>query len=260
MSKNNCKSRSTSANNQRTRKAGSSNSANLGYGALESRQLMAVASFAWEGNKLMINADNANTHVTVSESSGMLLINDVGTNRSWSVGRSAVGSVQFNGANGADRFINNIANLPVVAFGNGGNDYLEGYNGADYLDGGWGNDTLVGYGGNDTLRGGSGNDLLKGGAGNDVLFGDSGNDVLQGEDGNDSLYGGYGADRLFGGYGNDFLDGGYDGSVDYLAGGAGQDYFNYRRFRRIGGFNTTLEADNVADFQSNDFANSIQVS
>ncbi len=126
--------------------------------------------------------------------------------------------------------------------------------------GGSGNDTLVGYGGNDTLFGGSGNDHLKGGAGNDVLGGESGNDELQGEDGNDSLYGAFGADRLFGGNGNDYLDGGYDGSVDYLVGGTGQDTFTYRRYRNVGGFINTLENDWVADFQSNDIANSIRFS
>ena len=260
MSNQNKKSRTTSTNNRRTRKGGSSNPANLGYATLESRQLMAVASFGWEGNKLMINADSANTKVTLTESASNLAIKDVNMNWTWTIPRSAVGSVQFNGGNGADTFINDVAALPVVAFGNGGNDYLEGYNGADYLVGGSGNDTLVGYGGNDTLYGGSGNDLLKGGPGNDLLSGESGNDELQGADGNDSLYGGYGADRLFGDYGNDFLDGGYDGSVDYLVGGAGQDYFNYRRYRNIGGFINTLEADQVADFQSNDVANSIRVS
>ena len=97
---------------------------------------MAVASFGWEGIKLMINADNANTKVTLTESAGNITIKDVNVNRAWTISRSAVGSIQFNGGNGADTFINFVATLPVFEFGNGGNDYLEGFNGADYLVGG----------------------------------------------------------------------------------------------------------------------------
>ncbi len=149
---------------------------------------------------------------------------DVGTNRSWNYESSRVGSVDFVGGTGNDRFVNYITNLPVRGFGNGGNDYLEGYNGADHLDGGTGNDELVGYGGNDTLVGGSGDDVLRGDAGNDVLRGGAGNDLMYGSDGDDSLYGGAGADQLFGGNGDDGLFGGV-GENDRLTGGAGKDRF-----------------------------------
>ena len=52
------------------------------------------------------------------------------------------------GGKADDRLVDNVANLPVYAQGNAGNDYLEAYNGDDYMDGGPGNDTLVGYSGN----------------------------------------------------------------------------------------------------------------
>lgn len=192
--------------------------------SLEKRDLMAVDTLRFEGNKLIVGADHLNTHVEVRQVGSQVSIRDVGTNRSWNYESSRVGSVDFVGGNGNDRFVNYITNLPVRGFGNGGNDYLEGYNGADYLDGGTGNDELVGYGGNDTLVGGSGNDVLRGGAGNDVLRGNAGNDLIYGSDGDDSLYGGAGADQLFGDNGDDGLFGGV-GENDRLTGGAGDDRF-----------------------------------
>jgi hypothetical protein len=108
-------------------------------------------------------------------------LEEVGARRSWYYPKSSVACVEFQGGAGNDRFVNNAYSLPVRGFGNGGNDYLEGYNGNDVFVGGDGDDTLVGYGGDDQLWGGNGNDVLLGGAGNDQLIGGGG-------DGDDQLW------------------------------------------------------------------------
>ena len=59
--------------------------------------------------------------------------------------------------------------LPVVIFGLGGDDILNGGDGDDILIGGDGNDLLRGSFGNDVLYGNNGHDLLRGGDDNDVL-------------------------------------------------------------------------------------------
>ncbi|GAB4201770.1 MAG: calcium-binding protein [Coleofasciculaceae cyanobacterium] len=92
-----------------------------------------------------------------------------------------------------------------------GNDIAYGYGGDDFIDGGSGNDTLYGGTGNDELEGGEGNDSLYGESGNDSLEGDRGNDVLYGGSGNDTLDGGPGEDTLYGGSGDDH----YSVSVTY---------------------------------------------
>lgn len=66
----------------------------------------------------------------------------------------------------------------LIAFGEGGDDIIIGYDYADALHGGDGDDVLVGAGGDDQLDGGGGNDLLNGGAGNDTLTGKAGADVF----------------------------------------------------------------------------------
>lgn len=192
--------------------------------ALEGRQMMAVAQTGFNGNTLIVRTDNAATSVEVRQVGSDIVIKDLTTGRSSNFAASRVGTVEFQGGDGNDRFVNFVRNLPVRAFGNGGNDYLEGYDADDYLDGGSGNDTLKGYGGRDTLIGGSGNDKLYGMDGNDVLRGDSGADRLHGGIGNDFLYGGAGADHLLGEEGDDVLFGGV-GEADRLTGGAGKDRF-----------------------------------
>ncbi|AYC33285.1 heme peroxidase [Pseudomonas cavernae] len=158
------------------------------------------------------------------------------------------------------------ANGPVltagddIAFGNGGNDVLNGLAGDDLLDGGIGNDTLLGGDGADTLLGGAGNDTLNGGTGADTLTGGAGNDSYVVDDAGDLVseavgegtdtvqttlglyaltadvenltYVGSGnftgignalANTLTGGAGNDVLDGGLGN--DRLVGGAGDDSY-----------------------------------
>jgi hypothetical protein len=146
-----------------------------------------------------------------------------------------VGRVPFVGGAADDRLVNYVRFLPMQAWGQGGNDYLEGYDAADILVGGSGNDTLVGYAGNDQMWGQDGHDTLRGMDGNDYLDGGTGSDGLYGQGGNDRLVGGYdssfnyldggyGADTLYGGYGLDTLVAGYDFSVNVLYGSSGTDY------------------------------------
>ena len=153
------------------------------------------------------------------------------------------------------------------AYGNGGNDVLNGQVSIDDLviDGGDGNDTIKGGSGDDILAGGSGSDTLKGGAGADVLYVDSkdnynggdGIDIAVYMDDNDlnlnvsdydvevfyagggndtlttdakyvtELHGGAGDDTLTGGWGGDWLAG--DQGADTLKGGYESDTYLYGR-------------------------------
>lgn len=108
-----------------------------------------------------------------------------------------------------------------VLRGGRANDVLVGNDGDDRIIGDAGDDRLSGGDGNDRLFGGDGQDDLLGGAGNDSLFGDAGDDLLYGEAGNDRLDGGSGNDRLIGGIGDDRLKG--KSGNDVLIGGAGKD-------------------------------------
>lgn len=188
---------------------------------LEERTMFAVANLWFSGSKLVVKTDNLSTSVAVSQNGTNIRISEVGTSRTWDYASSRVGTVEFQGGAGDDRFVNNVRSLPVIAFGGNGNDYLEGYDGNDQLYGDSGNDTLVGYGGNDRIWGGDGNDTIRGMAGDDQLNGGSGNDTIDGSTGNDILWGGIGNDVLLGGDGNDQLIGG-DGN-DQLNGQAGID-------------------------------------
>jgi hypothetical protein len=134
--------------------------------------------------------------VEVRQASNRVTIQDVTTSRSWSYLSSTVGKVEFRGGAGNDRFVNTVANLPVLAFGAGGHDYLAGRDGADYFDGGSGDDAILGYGGNDVMFGGPGNDNLQGMNGDDQLHGQEGNDRLNGGAGNDKMWGDSGDDVL----------------------------------------------------------------
>jgi hypothetical protein len=209
---------------------------------LEKREMFAISSVSMLGSTLVVNSDDVATSAEVRQVGSDIRITDLGTGRSWT--RSNVGSVEFRGGNGNDRFVNYVPNLPVRALGGAGHDYLEGYNGADTFFGGAGNDTLVGYGGIDHLWGGDGDDTLSGQGGNDHLYGGAGRDKLDGgpendhldgdadfvdygvpagEPGDDYLQGGLGTDDLFGGAGNDVLiaiDAAY---TDYIDSGTGAD-------------------------------------
>ena len=183
---------------------------------LEDRKLMSVSQIGFSGNTLCVKTDNVATSVEVRQVGTDIQVRDLSTSRSWNFAANRVGTVEFQGGAGNDRFVNNVMNMPTRAFGFGGNDYLEGYNAVDVFVGGDGDDTLVGYGGNDQLWGGAGNDTILGGNGDDQLMGDDGDDQLNGQAGNDRLWGGNGDDVLIS------ID---SGTGDYLSGGAGRDTF-----------------------------------
>jgi Ca2+-binding RTX toxin-like protein len=136
--------------------------------------------------------------------------------------------------------------VPVVFYGDAGNDYLSGGSYNDILDGGAGDDRLLSGAADDFLYGGPGNDTLAGGLGTDYAYGDSyldsngnpqlpapaqqgkdllsgagGNDFLFGQGGNDTLNGGQGSDLMRGGDGNDIMSG--DDGDDTLSGDLGAD-------------------------------------
>jgi hypothetical protein len=196
-------------------------SAMPGIETLERRDLMSVSSLWFSGSTLVVKSNNTATSAEVHRSGSSVVIDDLITHKSYSFASSLVGAVEFQGGSGSDRFVNNISSLRIQAYGNGGNDYLEGYDSADYFNGGAGDDTLVGYGGDDVMWGGSGNDSLRGMNGHDQLMGEAGNDRLEGGDGNDKVWGGIGNDVLLGGNGIDQLMG--DDGDDRLNGGADQD-------------------------------------
>jgi Ca2+-binding RTX toxin-like protein len=153
--------------------------------------------------------------------------------------------VEFHGGDGDDQLrVDDNITIPVVAYGDAGNDVLYGGGGNDELHGGDGDDRLYGGSGDDRLFGEAGDDNLTGGQGNDDLHGGDGADYLNGSDGNDALSGDAGDDSLNGGTGNDLLNGN-DGN-DRLQGGSGDDrlYGNAGDDLLQGGFgNDYLEGD-----------------
>lgn len=211
-----------------------------GFEALEDRSMMSVVSLTFNGTKLVVATDNSSTSVELRASGSNVQVVDLSANRTYTYAANRIGSVEFRGGAGNDRFVGLVSNLAVRAFGNGGNDYLQGGSGADYLDGGAGNDTLLGMAGNDQLFGGDGNDQLNGGDGADVLSGGNGNDVLIAIDNAFS-------DRCDGGAGLDVIWADQTGaSKDIVTGLTSQDKAQY-----VTGFangaDRTLNADRIAD-------------
>ncbi|MFO0845261.1 MAG: C2 family cysteine protease [Gemmataceae bacterium] len=200
--------------------------------AFEDRTVPSLTTATLYDHMIYLNGNNNPSNVSVSQSGSNIVVRDLTNGFVRTYTASLVNRVQFVGGAAADRFVNNVYSLPAQAWGQGGNDYLEGYQGADTLVGGDGNDTLVGYGGNDRMWGGNGQDKLLGMSGHDELVGDAGHDTLVGGDGddklwgcdgNDALVGGAGADRLYGGNGDDSLVTIDGGTSDYANGEAGQD-------------------------------------
>lgn len=129
-----------------------------------------------------------------------------------------------------------VVPVAVIAYGQTGDDTLNGSPNGDWLDGGWGKDTLNGGAGDDDLLGGENDDVLNGGAGADrliggmgmdILDGSSGADLLKGEEGPDILVGGGGGDRIEGGLGRDqiFAE---DNEIDSIDCGPGDDVLERR--------------------------------
>ena len=116
------------------------------------------------------------------------------------------------------------------AFGNDGDDTIEGGDygflgvggfGDDTLRGSSGEDTLLGESGRDFIHGFEGDDLLDGGQDDDLIRGGAGEDRLQGQSGWDTMFGGPGHDTFHGASGNDLMEGG-KGS-DRMWGGSDDD-------------------------------------
>jgi len=84
------------------------------------------------------------------------------------------------------------------AFGDAGDDNMEGTSLADYFDGGSGHDVVLGFAAGDAVAGGIGNDWIDGGGGGDLLHGGDGDDRLLAGHAADVLHGGEGADWLYG--------------------------------------------------------------
>src|SRR5262245_50730097 len=150
---------------------------------LEDRTVLSVTSSSLSGGVFTMWSDNNPSNVVVYQSGSNICIYDYSNGFSYSA--PGITKVQFVGGAANDRFVNDVYSMPVAAWGQGGDDYLEGYNGADTFVGGDGNDTLVGYGGNDSMWGGNGNDIIKGMSGDDTIYGEAGDDKLVGGDGND---------------------------------------------------------------------------
>ena len=118
-------------------------------------------------------------------------------------------STSFTGNSEAKRPVGGVGNdflnvgTGLDAFGEQGNDFINGNDVANRISGGLGDDQIFAGLGNDFVWGDAGDDFLEGNAGNDVVFGGFGDDRLSGLQDNDTLVGGEGADELNGGDGID---------------------------------------------------------
>jgi Ca2+-binding RTX toxin-like protein len=129
--------------------------------ALEDRELLAASVFLRSGILTIRGTNGADTVlVTPSGSSVRVRVaNGAVIDRVFAA--SQVNRISFRGFRGDDVFINNTA-IPSVAFGDQGNDLLQGGAGIDNLFGGSGNDQLIGDVG-DLLNGGTGrNRIIRG--------------------------------------------------------------------------------------------------
>ncbi len=83
---------------------------------LEAREMMSVSQLWFSGNTLVVKTDNASTSVQVNQSGSTIRIDEIGTNRTWSYNSASVGTVEFQGGNGNDRFVNNVLQLARESF------------------------------------------------------------------------------------------------------------------------------------------------
>jgi hypothetical protein len=109
--------------------------------------LMSVSSVFLSGGTVSINADSHDTAVHSYKSGSKIVVKDDAPNGfylttpTWTFDAAKVSRIVFNGGNGNDRFVND-APVPITAYGNGGNDYLQGNQLAlDRLFGGSGSNT-----------------------------------------------------------------------------------------------------------------------
>lgn len=99
--------------------------------ALEDRTVLSVTTSALTAGVLTMWSNNAASNVVVSQSGSSIKVYDSTNGFTRIV--AGVTKVQFVGGAGNDRFVNNAYSLSVTAWGQGGDDYLEGYNGNDTL-------------------------------------------------------------------------------------------------------------------------------
>lgn len=208
--------------NPRNARQGFSGSA-IEYQTLEHRRVLAGITFNPANGAVTILGSNSGDQVWVTQPNPSQYLFALINIQAMTLSTTAVRSIRFEGYNGDD-FFRSVIPVPVVAFGHGGNDQLNGGPAIDQLFGGAGNDSLDGGGGNDSLYGDNGTDTLLGNAGNDNLFGGVDDDRLEGGDGDDVLGGFFGKDTLIGGGGLDQIFG--EGDDDTINGGDGNDYLN----------------------------------
>ena len=167
-------------------------------------------------NPLVIEGTEKNDRLFIREIGEELIVVLNGQKKIYA--KAAFDGVRFSGNAGNDRMVY-TASLPVVAYGEEGNDRLTSTNGPAEFYGGAGADTLVGSPLDDVLYGGAGDDRIYGNDGDDFVSGgypnlivlfvigycppDDGDDWLDGGNGDDELDGGNGDNILFGGLGND---------------------------------------------------------
>jgi Ca2+-binding RTX toxin-like protein len=231
--------------------------------ALEPRRMLSAGgTVTVTGSEISVEATAENDSLSLSLSSGDVIININGSIRTFHpADLKGISQIRFDGLAGSDHL--SISAVPgVVSYtvdGGDGDDTLSGGEGSELLLGGAGNDLLFGNGGDDTLDGGTGSDTLKGGAGNDTadyssrtadlsigigilsddggvgehdnvyldmetVLGGSGDDRIGGGGGANLITGGAGNDSLFGNYGNDTLFG--ESGDDLLDGQQGNDYLH----------------------------------
>lgn len=231
--------------------------------ALEARLLLTNTLDASTG-VLTINgssqADVITVHHVTAQAGELLTVQNGSVAEVFSA--ADVSQITFRGRGGNDHF-RNLTRVPLLAFGGGGNDTIEGGRANDTISGERGADVLIGNSGRDRLLGGGGNDRLEGGGGNDVLKGHSGTDQVIARGNRDFLLTntslvGLGTDRLeaielariSGGGGSNRIDASrFSGSTTLYGGNGNDELFGGRSADRIygGRGDDTLHASDSTD-------------
>lgn len=201
----------------------------LGLENLENRYVPAISNVTVAENILVINCDNKDTKVQISDVGSRIEVMDLENGNKWT--RGSVSQVFFQGGDGNDYLENKTKNISLRAYGNNGNDKLIGSAGSDSLFGGNGNDVLVGNDGDDSLSGGMGVDTMSGGNGNDVLIAVDGTSV-------DYMSGGQGYDAFW----VDQIFGSAEEPVDLALNDKVKGISNFRN-----GADTTVDGDKISD-------------
>jgi hypothetical protein len=147
-----------------------------------------VAPFTFIDGILTVGGTSSKDSIKIKDlGNGSVQVSLNGT----SLGKFTPQVIRIHGGDGDDKILaDSTLRVPVVLYGDGGNDQLRGGKGDDLLDGGAGNDKLQGGRGNDILVGGADSDNLAGGDGNDLVIGGLGTDQLNGSGGINIVIGG----------------------------------------------------------------------